>query len=68
MMILLCYFSLHDWHSYPGTGDPARKGEGEGYGYNINVHLNCGATDSDLRESLVENYSQQPRRSNLISF
>ena len=47
------FFSLHDWHSYPGTGDPARKGEGEGYGYNINVHLNCGATDSDLRESLV---------------
>ena len=24
------FFSLHDWHSYPGTGDPARKGEGEG--------------------------------------
>ena len=48
------FFSLHDWHSYPGTGDPARKGDGEGYGYNINVHLNCGATDSDLRQTLVD--------------
>ncbi len=47
------FFSLHDWHAYPGTGDPARKGEGNGYGYNINVHLDCGATDLELRKSLV---------------
>ena len=48
------FFSLHDWHAYPGTGDPARKGKDEGYGYNINVHLGCGATDREFRTSLVD--------------
>jgi len=42
------YFSTHDWHAYPGTGDPARQGAGAGLGYNINVPLPCGATDSDI--------------------
>ncbi|MCI0590186.1 MAG: histone deacetylase [Gammaproteobacteria bacterium] len=42
------YFSTHDYHAYPGTGDPRRKGAGPGYGYNINVHLDCGATDADI--------------------
>ncbi|MCG3201701.1 MAG: Histone deacetylase-like amidohydrolase [Gammaproteobacteria bacterium] len=42
------YFSTHDWHAYPGTGDPARRGAGAGAGYNINVPLPCGATDADI--------------------
>jgi acetoin utilization deacetylase AcuC-like enzyme len=39
------FFSTHDWQAYPGTGDPARRGQGAGLGYNINVHLSCGAGD-----------------------
>ncbi len=42
------FFSTHDANAYPGTGDPARKGQGRGLGYNINVHLDCGANDSDI--------------------
>jgi acetoin utilization deacetylase AcuC-like enzyme len=42
------FFSTHNWHAYPGTGDPSRKGKGAGYGFNINVHLPCGATDADI--------------------
>jgi acetoin utilization deacetylase AcuC-like enzyme len=42
------FFSTHDYLAYPGTGDPARKGEGAGFGYNINVHLGCGTTDADI--------------------
>ena len=39
------FFSTHDWHAYPGTGDPGKTGEGEGQGLNVNVHLPCGTTD-----------------------
>ncbi|MGQ0658330.1 MAG: histone deacetylase family protein [Chromatiales bacterium] len=42
------YFSTHDWHAYPGTGDPARRGKGAKLGLNINVPLACGATDADI--------------------
>jgi len=42
------FFSTHDWHAYPGTGDPALKGEGAGYGFNINVHMAAGSSDSDF--------------------
>ncbi len=42
------FFSSHDWHAYPGTGDPSLTGEGEGSGLNINVHLDCGASDADM--------------------
>ena len=42
------FFSTHDYHAYPGTGDPARVGEKAGTGYNINVHLDCGANDADI--------------------
>jgi acetoin utilization deacetylase AcuC-like enzyme len=42
------YFSTHDWHAYPGTGDPAKKGSGEGLGLNINVHLPCGTNDEKM--------------------
>jgi acetoin utilization deacetylase AcuC-like enzyme len=42
------FFSTHDYFAYPGTGNPARKGEGAGLGYNINVHLDCGATDTNI--------------------
>jgi len=48
------YFSTHDFYAYPGTGDPARKGEGKGRGYNINVHLECGATDEDVIRAFRE--------------
>lgn len=40
-------FSTHDANAYPGTGDPARRGEGDGAGFNINVHLPCGS-DNDV--------------------
>ena len=42
------YFSTHDFHAYPGTGNPARTGAGAGVGYNINVHLECGTGDDDF--------------------
>lgn len=42
------FFSSHDWHAYPGTGDPSLTGEGDGSGLNINVHLDCGTTDRDI--------------------
>jgi len=45
------FFSTHDWHAYPGTGDPALGGNGEGTGSNINVHLDCGARDVDMLTS-----------------
>lgn len=41
-------FNTHDWHAYPGTGDPARRGEGPGLGFNRNVHLPCGSGDADI--------------------
>jgi len=42
------FFSTHDWQAYPGTGDPALRGEGEGSGLNINVHLECGSRDQSI--------------------
>ncbi len=48
------YFSTHDFYAYPGTGDPARRGEGAGEGYNINVHLDCSATDDDIINAFKE--------------
>lgn len=45
------FFSTHDFHAYPGTGDPERKGEGEGAGLNINVHLPCGTTNREILEA-----------------
>jgi len=42
------FFSTHDWNAYPGTGDPALRGEGEGEDLNLNVHLECGATDAEM--------------------
>ena len=48
------FFSTHDANAYPGTGDPAKKGEGPGLGYNINVHLGCGAGDTDILAAFKE--------------
>ena len=42
------YFSTHDFHAYPGTGDPIKKGKGRGLGYNINIHLPCGTNDQAI--------------------
>ena len=42
------FFSSHDWHAYPGTGDPSLTGAGDGSELNINVHLDCGARDRDM--------------------
>jgi len=42
------FFSVHNFHDYPHTGDPANKGAGEGLGSNINVHLPCGANDEEI--------------------
>jgi acetoin utilization deacetylase AcuC-like enzyme len=39
------YFSMHNWHAYPFTGDPRRTGKGAKAGLNINVHLRCGANE-----------------------
>jgi acetoin utilization deacetylase AcuC-like enzyme len=44
------FFSTHDHYAYPGTGDPAKKGNGEGLGYNINIHLPCGTKDEQFLE------------------
>jgi acetoin utilization deacetylase AcuC-like enzyme len=48
------FFSTHNWHDYPGTGDPARAGAGPGLGYTINVHLDPGATDADMLRAWEE--------------
>ncbi|HSF14621.1 MAG TPA: histone deacetylase [Vicinamibacteria bacterium] len=45
------FFSSHDWHAYPGTGDPALTGAGEGSGLNINVHLECHSRDKDMLDA-----------------
>jgi acetoin utilization deacetylase AcuC-like enzyme len=45
------FFSTHDWHAYPGTGDPGLGGAGDAVGSNINVHLDCGARDADMLTS-----------------
>lgn len=42
------FFSVHDFHAYPRTGDPAKKGAGAGLGVNINVHLPCGTQDENI--------------------
>ncbi len=42
------FFSTHDQFSYPGTGDPTKKGAGAGLGFNMNVHLDCGAGDTEI--------------------
>ncbi len=44
----MLFYSSHDWHAYPGTGDPSLEGKGEGSGLNINVHLECGSKDVDM--------------------
>ena len=56
------YFSTHDFHAYPGTGDPARTGAGAGKGYNINVPLACGATDDDINRAFEEKLLPAARR------
>ena len=48
------FFSTHDFHAYPGTGDPARTGAGAGKGYNINVPLDCGVTDDDIYQAFAD--------------
>jgi acetoin utilization deacetylase AcuC-like enzyme len=45
------FFSTHRRQAYPGTGDPARRGEGPGLGYTINVDLGAGATDKDMLDA-----------------
>lgn len=42
------FFSTHDQFSYPGTGNPKKKGIGKGKGYNINVHLPCNTTNYEI--------------------
>ena len=42
------FFSTHDWHAYPGTGDPRRRGEGPGLGYNLNIHMACQSGDDQF--------------------
>ncbi len=42
------FFSTHNWHDYPGTGDPGLTGRDEGSGTNCNIHLGPGATDRDM--------------------
>jgi len=42
------FFSTHNWHDYPGTGDPDLAGKSDGTGTNFNVHLGPGATDRDM--------------------
>lgn len=48
------FFSTHNWHAYPGTGDPAKQGEGAKAGLNINVHLDNGASDDNMMEAWEE--------------
>ncbi len=48
------FFSTHNWHDYPETGDPAMEGAGAGTGYTINVHLEPGATDDQMKRAWEE--------------
>jgi acetoin utilization deacetylase AcuC-like enzyme len=45
------FFSTHNFHAYPGTGDPELRGQDAGLGCNLNVHLDCGATDKDIADA-----------------
>ena len=56
------YFSTHDFHAYPGTGDPARTGAGAGTGYNINVAMACGSGDDDFVHAFEEKLLPAARR------
>ncbi|MFW6124148.1 MAG: histone deacetylase [Acidobacteriota bacterium] len=47
----ILFFSTHDWHAYPGTGDPSRIGTGDGKGYNINAHLSPGSGDEVIKKA-----------------
>lgn len=42
------YFSTHQAHFYPGTGDANEQGEGAGAGYTVNVPLEAGATEDEV--------------------
>jgi acetoin utilization deacetylase AcuC-like enzyme len=48
------FFSTHNLHDYPRTGDPALRGKGDGLGYNLNVHLDCGATDEVFADAFEQ--------------
>jgi len=50
------FFSTHNHHDYPGTGDPDRTGSGKGEGYTINVHLDGDeqAVTDDLYLGVLE--------------
>jgi acetoin utilization deacetylase AcuC-like enzyme len=56
------FFSTHDLHAYPRTGDPNRKGEGLGNGFNINVPLDCGATDDHIVKAFEEQLLSEAER------
>jgi len=41
------YCSVHQVHSYPGTGYPSERGEGPGKGFTLNAPLEAGSTIAD---------------------
>jgi acetoin utilization deacetylase AcuC-like enzyme len=53
------FFSTHQWQAYPGTGNPARRGEGAGLGFTINVDLGPGATDKAMLDAWDRSFLAQ---------
>jgi len=48
------FFSTHQEHIYPRTGDASETGEGKGLGYTLNIPLPSGCTDRDYLDIYEE--------------
>ena len=56
------YFSVHQYPSYPGTGDYDEVGEGVGDGYTVNVPLPAGTGDAGFESAFTEILAPLARR------
>ena len=47
----VCYFSLHQFPLYPGTGSEGEEGEGKGKGFTLNMPMAPGSGDLEYIET-----------------
>lgn len=50
----VCYFSLHQYPHYPGTGRATETGKGKGQGYTLNIPLPGGTSAPSYRQAFDE--------------